>query len=237
MNPGKIILIVVVALAALLLVGVAIMLIRTLKFKPAKRAEEEIEPVFVNSEKATHDLAEMIKCKTISHRDRSCEDDGEFEKFKNLLPELFPTVYARCILESPTDRSILLRWKGRSSESPTVLMSHFDVVSVVEEDWEKPAFDGIIDKGVLWGRGTLDTKGTLNGILQAAEALMNDGFVPENDIYFAFSGNEEINGGGAPAIVDLFEERGITPGLVRLSVGLENVDDIIADLSQALEQV
>lgn len=214
MNPGKIILIVVLALAALLLIGVAIMLIRTLKFKPAKRAEEEIEPVFVNSEKATHDLAEMIKCKTISHRDRSCEDDGEFEKFKNLLPELFPTVYARCTLESPTDRSILLRWKGRSSESPTVLMSHFDVVSVVEEDWEKPAFDGIIDKGVLWGRGTLDTKGTLNGILQAAEALMNDGFVPENDIYFAFSGNEEINGGGAPAIVDLFEERGITPGLV-----------------------
>ena len=27
---------------------------------------------------------------------------------------------------------------------------------------------------------------------------------------------------------------GVTPGLVRLSVGLENVDDIIADLEQAL---
>lgn len=29
---------------------------------------------------------------------------------------------------------------------------------------------------------------------------------------------------------------GITPGMVRLSVGLENVKDIIADLQQALEQ-
>ena len=29
---------------------------------------------------------------------------------------------------------------------------------------------------------------------------------------------------------------GITPGLVRLSVGLEHVDDIIADLAQALEK-
>ena len=31
-------------------------------------------------------------------------------------------------------------------------------------------------------------------------------------------------------------EAGITPGMVRLSVGLENLDDILADLDQALEQ-
>lgn len=30
---------------------------------------------------------------------------------------------------------------------------------------------------------------------------------------------------------------GVTPGLIRLSVGLENIDDILADLSQALERV
>ena len=32
-------------------------------------------------------------------------------------------------------------------------------------------------------------------------------------------------------------QRGITDGLVRLSVGLENPDDLIKDFSQALEQV
>ena len=214
MRPEHILIIILLALAALLICGIAVMLIRALRFKPQVVEEEEIEPIFVNSEKATHDLAEMIKCRTISERDRSLEDEAEFDKFKALLPELFPTVFKKCTQEYPTDRSILLHWKGRKSENPTVLMSHFDVVSVVEEDWEKPAFEGIIENGVLWGRGTLDTKGTLNGALQAAEALMNEGFVPENDIYFAFSGNEEINGGGSPAIVDLFEERGITPGLV-----------------------
>ena len=210
----KILLAVFGAIFLLLIIGVAILVIRALRFKPETSHPEVVEPVFVNSEKATHDLAEMIKCRTISERDRAMEDDGEFEKFKALLPELFPNVYATCKAEYPTDRSILLHWKGKSSDAPTVLMSHFDVVSVVEEDWEKPAFEGIIEEGVLWGRGTLDTKGTLNGALQAAEALIEDGFVPENDIYFAFSGNEEINGGGSPAIVDLFEERGITPGLV-----------------------
>lgn len=210
----KILLAVLGSLFLLLLIGVGILLIRALRFKPAPVLAEEVEPVFVNSEKATHDLAEMIKCKTISDRDRANEDEAEFDRFKALLPELFPSVFAKCKAEYPTDRSILLHWKGKRSDAPTVLMSHFDVVSVVEEDWEKPAFEGIIDKGVLWGRGTLDTKGTLNGALQAAEALISEGFVPENDIYFAFSGNEEINGGGSPAIVDLFEERGITPGLV-----------------------
>ncbi|MBT4063895.1 MAG: hypothetical protein HOE72_01400, partial [Candidatus Marinimicrobia bacterium] len=30
------------------------------------------------------------------------------------------------------------------------------------------------------------------------------------------------------------EARGLTDGLVRISVGIEHVDDIIADLSQAL---
>jgi cystathionine beta-lyase len=33
------------------------------------------------------------------------------------------------------------------------------------------------------------------------------------------------------------EKRGITNSLVRLSVGLENPDDLIKDFSQALEQV
>ena len=93
-------------------------------------------------------------------------------------------------------------------------MSHYDVVSVEESDWDKPAFEGIVENGFLWGRGTLDTKGTLNGILQAAEALIGEGFVPNNDVYFAFGGNEEVNGDGAKHIVDLFRERGITPGLV-----------------------
>ena len=202
------------AILLALIVLIVTLLIRAIKFVPKKTEREKVAPIFVNNEKAVSDLAEMIKCKTVSDQDKSKEDEAEFEKFAALLPKLFPGVFSKCIFEQPSDRSLLIKWEGRSHDAPTVLMSHYDVVSVVEEDWDKAPFDGIQENGVLWGRGTLDTKGTLNGILQAAEALIAEGYVPNNDIYFAFAGDEEVNGHGAIAIVDLFESRGITPGLV-----------------------
>ena len=201
-------------ISALLVAFLLVVLIRTLLFVPKKRETAEVAPVFVNGEKAAGDLSEMIKCKTVSHSDPSLDDEGEFERFEKLLPTLFPKVYSRCTFEKIGNRALLFKWKGKSSDAPTVFMAHYDVVSVVEEDWDKPAFDGIIENGVLWGRGTLDTKGTLNGVLQAAESLISEGFLPANDIYFAFGGDEEVNGHGASDIVELFRERGITPGAV-----------------------
>ena len=199
---------------ALIIALLLVLVIRASLFRPKPAEPKKVSAVLVNSEKAVGDLAEMIKCKTISSDRKETEDEAEFERFEALLPELFPGVYAKCSLEKPSNRSLLFKWEGKNHSSPTVLMAHYDVVSVVEEDWEKPPFGGVCENGVLWGRGTLDTKGSLNGVLQAAELLIGEGFVPENDIYFAFAGDEEVNGYGAISIVDLFEKRGITPGLV-----------------------
>ena len=88
------------------------------------------------------------------------------------------------------------------------------MVPVEEENWEKPPFSAVVEDGVMWGRGTLDTKVTFNGILSAADALISQGFTPENDIYFAFSGGEEVAGRGAVNIVNWFGEHGIVPALV-----------------------
>lgn len=202
------------ALGAVVLVLASVIIIRTLMFKADNLQKDAAEDVYVNVEKAVSDLAEMVKCKTVSSRDKASEEEAEFDKFKALLPKLFPCIYKSCEYTEVGDRALLFKYEGKNHDAPTVLMSHFDVVSVEESQWEKPPFDGIVENGVLWGRGTLDTKGTLNGAMQALEALIASGFVPENDIYLAFAGDEEINGTGAPQIVDIFEERGITPGLV-----------------------
>ena len=198
----------------ILVVLIAVILIRTLCFVPEKQSASVPEAIQVDGDKATRDLAEMIKCKTISHRNSDEDDESEFLKFEKLLPELFPKVFATCSFEKVGNRGLLIRWQGKSPDAPSVFMSHYDVVSVEAADWQKPAFDGILEDGFLWGRGTLDTKGTLNGILQAAELLISEGFVPNNDVYFAFGGNEEVSGDGSYGIVQLFKQRGITPGLV-----------------------
>ena len=207
--------IILLSVAFSILLLLFVLVVRALLFKPRREEDFKSEPVFFDADKAVNDLCDMIRCRTVSDKLRENEDEAEFLKFKELLPELFPEVFKTCVLETPSDRSILLKWQGKSSVSPTVLMAHYDVVSVVEEKWEKPPFSGEIDEnGVIWGRGAIDTKITLNGILEAAQTLIKSGFIPENDVYFAFAGDEEVNGYGARAIVKLFQERGITPGIV-----------------------
>ena len=197
-----------------LAVFLAVLVIRALLFKPLPQREVDSSPVAYDKDAAVTALQKLVQCKTISYNDPAEEDDAEFEKLISMLPTLYPKVFEVCDFQRLPDRALLLRWKGKSSEKPAVMMAHYDVVPVREDLWEKPPFAGIIEDGVLWGRGTLDTKVTLNGSLFAANTLMEQGFVPENDIYFAYSGGEEVNGKGAPNIVNYFAQQGITPYLV-----------------------
>ncbi len=201
-------------LLGLLALFLLVILARTLAFRPKPQPESHPEAVEFDRQAAIDALAQLIRCKTISYSDHSLEDDAEFEKLISLLPGLYPKVFEICDLTRLPDRALLLRWPGKQSDAPSVMMAHYDVVPVNEEKWEKPAFEAIIEDGHMWGRGTLDTKGTFNAIFSAANHLINQGFVPENDMYFAFSGGEEVNGNGAPNIVQYFVDHGIQPGLV-----------------------
>ncbi len=191
-----------------------ILFVRAALFNPPKTIDIPAEDVSFDKEAAVDALTQLVRCKTVSYADHSLEDDGEFEKLIALLPTLYPNVTASCPMLQLPDRALLFHWKGKDDGDPAVLMAHYDVVPVEEDKWEKPAFEAIIEDGVMWGRGTLDTKVTFNGILSAAENLLKEGFTPDHDIYFAFSGGEEVNGKGAVHIVDWFAEHQITPALV-----------------------
>ena len=153
-------------------------------------------------------LGEMIRFETIS-----TEQDPQAEKFAafhELLRNLFPSLFAAAEYEN-INGCLLLKWRGNSPEKkPVLFMNHSDTVEV-QGDWKYPPLSGQIAEGKVWGRGTLDTKGVLWGMLQAADELAADGFVPECDIYFESSCCEEItvSDGGAEQVAKVLEERGI----------------------------
>ncbi|MBO5702755.1 MAG: M20/M25/M40 family metallo-hydrolase [Clostridia bacterium] len=199
---------------AAIVIFLAVLILRACAFKPKAQPETDTETIEFDKEKAAQALCELVKCKTVSYRDPSLEDDAEFEKLIALLPSLYPNVNRVCEFTRLPDRGLLFRFRGKSDSAPAVMMAHYDVVPVNEDLWDVPAFDAIVKDGCIWGRGTLDTKVTFSSILFAADHLISEGFVPENDIYFAFSGGEEVNGMGAARIVDYFEEKGIEPAFV-----------------------
>ena len=212
-------------LLILIVILILVIVVRAIAFKP-----NEMEPVkecsiVTDRDKIIHDMVAMIQCKTISNRDEKLVDRKEFEKFELLLKERFPYVHNHCILQKVGKTGLLYYLKGKSSEKPSVCMAHYDVVPIEEDGWDKPAFDGLVEDDCIWGRGTLDTKGTLCGVLEATEELLMNGFKPKNDIYFSFSGEEEIDGNTCADIVSYLEKKGVKPAFV-LDEGGAIVDHI-----------
>ncbi|MFM9429848.1 M20/M25/M40 family metallo-hydrolase [Arthrobacter sp. MP_2.3] len=116
---------------------------------------------------------------------------------------MYPGVHATLELERVNGHALLFRWPGTGADPaarPAVLMPHYDVVPAGDPDaWTRPPFSGHNDGTYLWGRGTLDDKGQLAAILEAAETLVGAGFAAAHDIYFSFGDNEETAGDSAAA--------------------------------------
>lgn len=199
---------------AVVVIFIGVIVIRTFLFTPKKSVDVSEKEITFEKDAAVESLRELVCCKTVSYKESALEDNKEFEKLISKLPSLYPNVFKVCSFETLPDRALLFKWSGKERGNAAVMMAHYDVVPVNEEMWDKPPFEAILEDGVLWGRGTLDTKVTVNGILSAAENLIKQGFTPKNDIYFAFSGGEEVNGNGAVNIVDYFEKNNINLSFV-----------------------
>lgn len=203
-----------IGLLCLFLLFLLIIIIRGIRFRPQVRSDMKKEQYEIEERKIIEDLSAMVQCKTISYQEEHLTNHEEFQKFILLIEDRFPLIHKQIQREFIGKTGLLYHWKGKDNTSPSVFMSHYDVVPVEESGWSMPAFDGIVDDTYIWGRGTLDTKGTLCGILEAAEYLLARNFVPIHDIYFSFGGDEEIDGESCKAIVDELERRGVRPAFV-----------------------
>lgn len=153
-------------------------------------------------------LQRMIRLETVS--DPSCASSPEnFRQFRELLKELFPHIFGACEVRE-FNGSLLMKWKGTDSSSlPVMFMNHHDVVPAKTEGWKYPPFSGEACEDRIWGRGTLDDKGGLWAMFQAADELAEEGYVPTRDIYFETACNEETTGDGAQEIATWLYDNGI----------------------------
>lgn len=159
-------------------------------------------------------LSHIIQFPTIADRDLEAMDIGPFLGLRGYLEKTYPLVHQNCEREIIAGASMLYRWpgSGKGGKKPILLMAHQDVVPVTpgtEEDWQHPAFDGVIADGHVWGRGAIDMKNMLCAEFEAMEYLMQRGFTPDRDVYLALGHDEEVGGSGAVATAQHLLEQGV----------------------------
>jgi carboxypeptidase PM20D1 len=158
-------------------------------------------------------LSKMIQIKTLSYEEKK-DNSQAFIQLKDLMNDMFPRVFKTMEKKTFKGQEILLHWKGKKNDKPLVLMSHLDVVDVLEDAWTEKPFAGSIKDKQIFGRGSLDTKSTVFAFYQACEILLEENYIPEQDVYLFSSTNEETSGPGASYAVDYLKEKGIKPFLV-----------------------
>ena len=196
-------------MVCILLLLFIIALIKTL-LTPTRKSGYTPHPDPEREKKYAEVLGEMIRCETVSNT--NVNDPEKFRRFHKVLAKLFPLVFEKLEI-TDIEGNLLIHWKGNSSERPLVLMSHQDTVPA-DGKWLHEPFSGDIAYGRVWGRGACDTKASLMGFFQATEELLEEGYIPEQDVYLSSSCTEEWSGPGCPIIVKELKQRGVKPYLV-----------------------
>ena len=174
-------------------------------------ALDQAAPEF--SDKAVEHLSKAVQFKTISHKVEMLDADA-LNGFLKFIESTYPKFHEATTKEIVSTHSPLYKWEGEDkSLKPILYMGHMDVVPIekaTKDQWLHPPFSGEIDNGFIYGRGTLDDKGTIIGLLEAAELLATEGFKPKRTIYFFFGQDEEIGGHqGAEFLVEKFKKENI----------------------------
>jgi len=189
----------------------------------------------VANDVAVERFTALIRVPTVSKADPRETDWTAFSRFREVLAEQYPLVHEHLDRELVAEHTLLYRWAGSDAAlPPAILMAHQDVVDPGEiAAWQHEPFGAEQADGTIHGRGTIDDKGSLAGILEAVEQLLSTGFAPRRDVLLVFGHDEETHGTGARAVAALLAERGLEPAFV-LDEGGAIVEDVLPGTSGRL---
>jgi acetylornithine deacetylase/succinyl-diaminopimelate desuccinylase-like protein len=93
------------------------------------------------------------------------------------------------------DKNLLVRYRGRGTRAPILLIGHIDVVEAKRSDWVLDPFKLTERDGHFYGRGTLDMKDGDASWVAALLRMKQEHVVPAGDIILALTAGEEGGGG------------------------------------------
>ncbi len=228
---------------AVLTLLIAVMLFRTFSLPKAEfiSSNTSASLISVDANLVASHLSEAVRFKTVTTQNREDTDWQVFLKFQAWLLQTYPNFHGAVKSEQVEQYAQLHIWQGSdSSLAPIVFLAHQDVVPALETDagWDYPPFSGEIAGGFIYGRGTIDDKGSLIAILEAADRLAASGYTPKRTLMFGFGHDEEVSGSGAKAIAELLKSRGIKPYAVideggAITTGMPDVKGPVARIGVA----
>lgn len=126
-------------------------------------------------------------------------------------------IATRIVAKDPQRPNLIARLPGRGEAPPLLLHAHVDVVPTTGQTWSHPPFSGDLREGHVWGRGAIDMKGSLAGMLAALLRLKAHGTPPAGDIVLAVVADEE--NGSAVGARFLVQEHGHLFDKVAYAIG------------------
>ena len=156
------------------------------------RVEEHFNMSF-NSAQALRNLQSAVQIPTVSGNSEA------IRRFHGFLRSTYPTLHKedkRITIESVNELSLLYFIRGTNEElKPFLFSNHMDVVPVDGQNWSYPPFGGEIHDEFIYGRGVIDMKGQLIGILESIEVLLQfPNWSPKRSLYIALGHDEEVGG-------------------------------------------
>jgi len=165
--------------AAFLVFLLAWMLFRTLRIQ---RMPDQVEPAPkapIDGGQVARHLSQAVQFKTISKLEMSDSEHSPFLDLHAWITQTFPMITEKLTRTVINDHSLLYKWEGSDShQKPVLFNAHMDVVPVDEatrKEWKSEPFGGEIRDGFVWGRGALDMKGIMIGLLESVEGLLKEG--------------------------------------------------------------
>ncbi|MGO9931232.1 MAG: M20 family peptidase [Steroidobacteraceae bacterium] len=209
---------------------VVVVLIRTFAYRTgiAQAPVAMAAPVPIDVNQAAVHLGQAIRFQTISHQDPEEDDPKAWDDQRAWLQATYPKFHALAQREVVGGGALIYTWKGTAPAlQPVVLMAHQDVVPIspgTEGQWKAPPFSGALLDGAVWGRGSIDDKGSLIAIMEACEALVSKGFTPKRTVIIVSGEHEETSGGSIDQVAALLAKREVH-ALFVLDEGLSIIDD------------